>query len=175
MLKKGYIQLYTGNGKGKTTAALGLALRACGAGLKSIILQFMKGQYYSELDAIKKLKGQIQIEQFGSSKFCVLNDDNFEEHYALARNGMKRAMEVLNDKKYDIIILDEIVTCLHFKIITLDEIIKLIEQKPETKELVLTGRGAPQHLISMCDLVTEMTEIKHYYTNGINARTGIEK
>lgn len=175
MLEKGYIQLYTGNGKGKTTAALGLALRASGAGLKSIIIQFMKGQHYSELDAIKKLKGHITIEQYGSSKFYMLNDDNFEEHFSMARTGLKRAHEVLNDNKFDIIILDEIVTSLNFKIITLDEIVKVIEQKPNNKELVLTGRGAPQHLISLCDLVTEMTEIKHYYSQGVKARTGIEK
>ncbi|MFH0977387.1 MAG: cob(I)yrinic acid a,c-diamide adenosyltransferase [Spirochaetota bacterium] len=175
MLEKGYVQLYTGNGKGKTTAALGLALRASGAGLKSIIIQFMKGQHYSELDAISKLKGHITIEQYGSTRFCSLNDDNFEEHYSLARNGMKRAQEVLSKSQFDIIILDEIVTSLYFKIITLDEIIKLIELKPANKELVLTGRNAPQHLISLCDLVTEMTDIKHYYAQGVNAREGIEK
>lgn len=175
MLEKGYVQLYTGNGKGKTTAALGLALRAFGAGLKTIIIQFMKGQHYSELESISKLKSHISIEQYGSKKFCMINDDTFEEHYSLARNAMKRSYEVITENKYDIVILDEIVTALHFKIITLDEIVKLIEQKPENKELVLTGRGAPQHLISLCDLVTEMTEIKHYYNNGVIARNGIEK
>jgi cob(I)alamin adenosyltransferase len=175
MLEKGYIQLYTGDGKGKTTAALGLALRASGAGLKSIIIQFMKGQHYSELESIAKLKSHITIEQYGSSRFCFINDENFEEHYSLAKNAMKRAHEVIISNIFDIIILDEIVTSLYFKIITMDEIIKLIEQKPENKELVLTGRGAPQHLISLCDLVTEMTEVKHYYTNGVSARTGIEK
>ena len=174
MLKKGYIQLYTGNGKGKTTAALGQALRAAGAGLNTVIIQFMKGQHYSELDSIKKIK-EITIEQFGSKNFYTINDENFEEQYTLAQNGIKRAQEVLNNNKFDIIILDEIVTALYFKILTLDEIIKLIEQKPNNKELILTGRGAPQHLISLCDLVTEMTEIKHYYEQGITARKGIEK
>jgi cob(I)alamin adenosyltransferase len=175
MLEKGYVQLYTGNGKGKTTAALGLALRASGAGLKSIIIQFMKGRHYSELESILKLKSHITIEQYGSSRFCLINDENFEEHCSLARNAMKRSQEVISSNKFDIIILDEIVTALSLKVVTLDEIIKLIEQKPDNKELVLTGRGAPQHLISLCDLVTEMTEVKHYYTNGVSARTGIEK
>jgi cob(I)alamin adenosyltransferase len=175
MLEKGYIQLYTGNGKGKTTAALGLALRASGAGLKTIIIQFMKGQHYSEIEAVKKLKSHITIEQYGSPKFYMLNDDNYEEHYALAKNGLKRANEVLTESKFDIVVLDEIVTAVSNKIITLDETIKLIELKPENKELVLTGRGAPQHLISLCDLVTEMTDIKHYYSEGVKARTGIEK
>ncbi len=175
MLKKGYIQLYTGNGKGKTTAALGLALRAAGAGLNTMMIQFMKGNKYSEHIAIKKLKEYITIEQFGSKTFYYLNDENFEEQYTLAQNGMKRAQEVLADNKYDIIILDEIVTTLNFNIITLDEVVKLIELKPENKELILTGRGAPQHLISLCDLVTEMTEVKHYYEQGIVARKGIEK
>jgi cob(I)alamin adenosyltransferase len=175
MLEKGYVQLYTGNGKGKTTAALGLALRASGAGLKSIIIQFMKGRHYSELDSLLKLKSHITIEQYGSGRFCLINDENFEEHCSLARNAMKRSQEVIISNKFDIIILDEIVTALSLKVVTLDEIIKLIEQKPDNKELVLTGRGAPQHLISLCDLVTEMTEVKHYYTNGVSARTGIEK
>lgn len=174
MLKKGYTQLYTGNGKGKTTAAIGLAVRAAGAGLNTVIIQFMKGQHYSELDSLKQLK-EITIEQFGSKNFYMLNDDNYEEQYSMAQNAMKRANEVLTLKNYDIVILDEIVTALSYKIITLDEITKLIEQKPDNKELILTGRGAPQHLISTCDLVTEMTEIKHYYSEGVSARKGIEK
>jgi cob(I)alamin adenosyltransferase len=174
MLKKGYIHLYTGNGKGKTTAAFGLALRAAGAGLNTFIIQFMKGRHYSELDSIRKIK-EIKIEQFGTRNFYNVNDDNYEEQYNLAQEAMKRAYEVLDDENYDIIILDEIVTTLSFNILTLDEIVKYIERKPEKKELVLTGRGAPQHLISLCDLVTEMTEIKHYYTQGVSARKGIEQ
>jgi cob(I)alamin adenosyltransferase len=175
MLEKGYVQLYTGNGKGKTTAALGLALRAAGAGLKTIIIQFMKGQHYSELGSVLQLKNLITIEQYGSSRFCMVNGENFKEHSLLAKNAMKRIQEVITGNDFDIIILDEIVTSLYFKIITLDEIAQLIGQKPANKELVLTGRGAPQQLIDLCDLVTEMKEVKHYYTRGVNARTGIEK
>lgn len=174
MLERGYIQLYTGNGKGKTTAAIGLAFRASGTGLKTIMIQFMKGQHYGELDSTVGFTNFI-IEQYGSARFCTLNDSNFNEHYSLARKGMTRAHEVIVNSEFDIVILDEIVTSLHFKIVTMEEIQKLIELKPENKELVLTGRGAPQSLIDLCDLVTEMTEIKHYYTHGVLARDGIEK
>ena len=174
MLKKGYTQLYTGDGKGKTTASLGLALRATGSGLKTMIIQFMKGQHYSELDAVKKLNGLITIEQYGSKKFCRPDDENFQEHYDLARKGLKRAYEVMEDEETSIVILDEIVTSLVFELVTIDEIKDLISKKPQDKELILTGRGAPQELIDVCDLVTEMKEIKHYYKQGVDARIGIE-
>ncbi|MFC1671167.1 cob(I)yrinic acid a,c-diamide adenosyltransferase [Spirochaetota bacterium] len=175
MMEKGYIQIYTGNGKGKTTAAMGLALRASGAGLKTIIIQFMKGQYYSELDAVKLLKDYIKIEQFGSRSFRKPGDKDSREHHELAKKGYARAMEVLKGNDYSIIILDEIITSLKSGLITLEEIFKLIEIKPENIELILTGRGAPEELIKKADLVTEMKEIKHYYNEGVDARVGIEK
>ncbi|MDY6967318.1 MAG: cob(I)yrinic acid a,c-diamide adenosyltransferase [Spirochaetota bacterium] len=174
MLEKGYVQLYTGNGKGKTTAALGLALRAAGTGMKTMIIQFMKGQFYSELDAVKKLDGMIEIEQYGSTKFCMPDHENFDEHYTICRKGYTRAEEVIINNQHSVVILDEIVTALLFTIITIEDIKKLIDIKPQSMELILTGRGAPQELIDMCDLVTEMKEIKHYYTQGVLARTGIE-
>ena len=175
MIKKGYTQIYTGNGKGKTTAALGLALRASGAGLKTLFIQFMKGQTYSELDAVKKLKGLITIEQYGSGKFCKPGGKDFEEHYSLAQKGLNRAAEVLKTGEYSIIVLDEIITSIQFGLITIEDIINLIEIKKENVELILTGRGAPEELIKRADLVTEMKDIKHYYNEGIQARTGIEK
>jgi cob(I)alamin adenosyltransferase len=174
MFKKGYVQLYTGNGKGKTTASLGLTLRAAGAGLKSIVIQFMKGQHYSELDAVPLLDGRLTIEQYGSGKFCRPENNNFTEHLELAKKGYKRAKEVLEEGKYKIVVLDEIVTTLGFKLLSVEEIIGLIDLKPEDLELIITGRGAPEELIERCDLVTEMKEIKHYYTEGIMARKGIE-
>ncbi len=174
MLQKGYIQLYTGDGKGKTTAALGLALRAAGAGLKTMVIQFMKGQHYSELDAVKKLNGLISIEQYGSKKFCKPDGENFDEHYNFTRKGLARAHEAIADDEFSIVIFDEIVTSLIFKLITIDEIRDIISKKPANKELILTGRRAPQELIELCDLVTEMKEIKHYYTQGVDARVGIE-
>ena len=174
VLEKGFIQLYTGNGKGKTTAALGLALRAAGAGLKVMIFQFMKGQHYSELEAVKMLGGSIIIEQLGSESFCRVGDANFDEHVKLARRGMERALRAVEAAEHDIIILDEIVTALHFGLITREELFALMDRKGEKTELVLTGRGATRELVNRCDLVTEMGEIRHYYGSGVQARKGIE-
>jgi cob(I)alamin adenosyltransferase len=174
MLKKGYVQLYTGNGKGKTTAALGLALRAAGAGLRTIIIQFMKGQHYSELDAVKLLNDMIKIEQYGSPEFCGPDEESIEEHHRLARNAIARSREAIVDDNFDIVILDEIVTAYLFKLVTLDEIVELINNRDRHIELILTGRGAPKSLYKYCDLVTEMKEGKHYYNEGVQARLGIE-
>ena len=174
MLERGLVQLYTGDGKGKTTAALGLSMRAAGAGLKTVILQFMKGQKYSELDSFLYLKGMITIEQLGSESFCRVGDETFDEHVRLARQGLKRASVILDSGQYDLVILDEIVTALRFGLITHDDIFELIGKKGPRVELVLTGRGATDELIAHCDLVTEMREIKHYYSAGIPARKGIE-
>lgn len=174
MLAKGYVQLYTGDGKGKTTAALGLALRAAGDGLKTIMLQFMKGQPYSELNIISKLGGLIEIEQHGSAEFCRPDQSTFAEHYRLCRKGLQRAQAVIQYPQYDLVILDEIVTALLFKLVSLEEIVEIIHKRPMAKELILTGRRAPQELIALCDLVTEMQKIKHYYDLGVIARRGIE-
>jgi cob(I)alamin adenosyltransferase len=174
MLERGLVQLYTGDGKGKTTAALGLSLRAAGAGLKTVILQFMKGQKYSELDSLLHLKEMITVEQLGSESFCRVGDESFDEHVRLARRGLLRAMEILDAHVHDLVILDEIVTAGRFGLITYTDIFNLIEKKGALVELVLTGRGATDELIARCDLVTEMREIKHYYTAGVPARRGIE-
>ncbi len=174
MKEKGTVQLYTGNGKGKTTASLGLAFRAMGAGYSTIIIQFMKGQHYSELNSALKSEGLIKIEQYGSENFCTPDGENFHEHYNLGREGYERAKHVLEKNLFDIIILDEIITSIFFKLITTEEIIKLIKLKHENTELILTGRYAPEELHKHCDLITEMKEIKHYYNSGIEARVGIE-
>jgi cob(I)alamin adenosyltransferase len=173
MLEKGYVQLYTGNGKGKTTAALGLALRASGAGLSVLILQFMKGMEYSELASLALLKN-VHLERFGSDSFCRVGDENFETHRKLARRGYTCALEAVRSSSHDIIILDEIITAMHFKLISEEEIIDLLRAKEAHMEIVLTGRGATQRLIDASDLVTEMKEIKHYYQQGVLARKGIE-
>ena len=174
MFGKGYVHLYTGNGKGKTTAALGLALRAAGAGLRTIVVQFMKGQHYSELDSVKKLGGMITIEQYGSARFCRPDDENFGEHLDFARRGLARSREVLSGNGYDIVVLDEIVTAQMFGLVSADDIAGLIRGKPEGVELIITGRGATEPVIALCDLVTEMKEVKHYYQAGVQARKGIE-
>jgi cob(I)alamin adenosyltransferase len=173
MIQKGYVHLYTGNGKGKTTAALGLAFRASGAGLKSVFIQFMKGQHYSELDAAARMS-LIEIEQYGSPEFYNPATSSFLEHRGLSKRGLLRAGEILSSGDFDIIILDEIIGALNFNLVTYDEILELITMKPETQELVLTGRDAPSDLFQHCDLVTEMIEIKHYYADGVAARKGIE-
>lgn len=174
MLKKGYVQLYTGNGKGKTTAALGLALRAAGAKLRTIMVQFMKGQHYNELDSVNQLSGLVVIEQHGSPHFCRPDDDNLGHHHRLAQRGLARSREVLADASYSLVILDEIVTATLFQLVTIEEILELIRLKPDNKELVMTGRGATTELIEACDLVTEMSAIKHYYDAAVEPRTGIE-
>jgi len=173
-LSQGLVQLYTGNGKGKTTAAMGLAFRGAGAGLSAVIVQFMKGQHYSELDSVHNSRLPIKIEQYGSPEFCRPEADDIDMHRDLAAKGLARAQEIVNSNGCDILVLDEICTALLFTLITLDDIISLIKNKPASMELVLTGRGAPEDLYPFCDLITEMKEIKHYYTQGIQARVGIE-
>ncbi len=174
MQSKAYVHLYTGHGKGKTTAALGLALRAAGHGMRSIIIQFMKGQHYGELNAAKMLDGLITIEQHGSAAFCRPDGENAEEHRRFAREALDRSREALYGGSYPLVVLDEIVTAHLFKLIRLDEIMGLLKGRPAGVELVLTGRGAPKELIDACDLVTEMLEVKHYFSSGVDARSGIE-
>lgn len=175
MFEKGYVHLYTGHGKGKTTAALGMALRAAGWGLRSIFVQFMKGSHYGEIESAKRLGDLITIEQYGSAEFCRLDDANIMEHLQRAKRGLERSREVLRDDRYALVVLDEIVTACLFKLVTLRDILDLVERKPDAKEMVLTGRGAPRKLIERCDLVTEMKEVKHYFNAGVEARQGIER
>ena len=172
---KGYVQVYTGDGKGKTTAALGLALRAAGSSLKTIVVQFMKGQYYSELDAIGMLEGLVQIEQFGQMEFCSISDPPDTRDVEMAVSALKRLQDLMDAKACDILIADEIITAGLFKLISQDDILDLIRLKPFGMELILTGRGATGKIIASADLVTEMREIKHYYAVGVQARVGIEK
>ncbi len=174
MSEQGYTHLYTGTGKGKTTAALGLALRASGCGLRSLVIQFMKGQHYSELDAVKKLNGLIVIEQHGSPRFCLPEEKDLPHHRQLALGGLDRARSALADPALDVVILDEIVTAVYFKLIEETDILDLIDGKRPAQELVLTGRYASSRLIERCDLVTEMKEHRHYYQDGVDARQGIE-
>ena len=174
-LDRGYVQVYTGNGKGKTTAALGLALRAAGHGLKTYIGQFMKGQHYGELEAAKQMKPYITIEQYGRPGWVHVRKPPKEEDVRLAQEGLRKAREAMLSGEYDIIVLDEITTAHYFELISLEDMLELIRSKPENVELVFTGRYAPQELIEIADLVTEMKEVKHYYKKGISARDGIER
>lgn len=170
---EGYVQVYTGTGKGKTTAAIGLAVRAAGANLKVYIAQFVKGMHYSELDSLKRFEDLITIKQYGRD--CFIFNDPKEEDIQCARDGLKEVENIIMSGEYDVVILDEINIALYYKLFPLEDVIRLIKNKPKHVELVLTGRYAPDEIIELADLVTEMREIKHYYEKGIMARSGIEK
>ncbi|HHS98317.1 MAG TPA: cob(I)yrinic acid a,c-diamide adenosyltransferase [Chloroflexi bacterium] len=172
-LSKGYVQVYTGDGKGKTTAALGLALRASGHGMHTYIGQFMKGQHYGELDALRD-HPYITIEQYGDVR-CIRREEVTPEHVDQAHRGLERAREAMRSGQYDIVVLDEVNVSIWFGLLTVEEVLAFIDQKPPDVELILTGRRAPQEIIDRADLVTEMREIKHYYQQGVMARKGIER
>jgi len=172
---KGYIQVYTGDGKGKTTAALGLALRAAGYKHKVYIGQFLKGQEYGELLSAKKLSPYITIEQFGRKGFIHVTKDPDEEDIKRARRGLKKCREAMLSRKYRIIILDEINVAVDFNLLAEEKIHEFLDKKPEDVEIILTGRYAPPSFLKRADLVTEMKAKKHYYKKGVRAREGIEK
>ena len=192
---KGYVQVYTGNGKGKTTAAIGLTMRALGADMKVMFLQFMKSLAYSEHKTLEKFAPQLTIKAVGKPFFVavegMMSAEDMEkwsktvvifppgkppqDYLEIIADGMRQAKEAVSSGEYDLVVLDEINCALHFGLITWEELSALIDAKAEKTELVLTGRGATQELIERADLVTEMTEIKHYYnTQGLEARMGIE-
>uniref|UniRef100_A0A832DJH5 corrinoid adenosyltransferase n=1 Tax=Ignavibacterium album TaxID=591197 RepID=A0A832DJH5_9BACT len=173
-LAKGFIHIYTGNGKGKTTAAIGQAVRAAGAGLKTYIAQFMKEYPYSELESLKLLKDFVEVEQFCGDDFVYKRQLPDESEIKKASDGLNIAKVKMLSGYYDIIILDEVIVAIYFKLLNLNQIIEFIDSKPESVELILTGRYCPDELISKADLVTEMKEIKHYYSKGIKSRKGIE-
>ena len=172
-LKKGLVQVYTGNGKGKTSAAFGLALRAIGNDLKVFVIQFIKGGFdYGELRAVKFLPN-LELKAFGRGKFISQTPPE-EEDVKLAREGFELAKKVIEGGDFDIVILDEINVAMHLKLIGVNEVLGLIRNKPRHVELVLTGRNAPSEIVEIADLVTEMKEIKHPYTLGVKPRKGIE-
>ncbi len=172
-MDKGYVHIYTGDGKGKTTAALGLALRAAGHGRRVFIGQFMKGQFYGELASLKGIL-EITVEQFGDEG-CFRKEDITAKHRKDAKEGLGRIETAMACDDYTMIVMDEICVALWFNLITLEEVLTLVRKKPDNLELVLTGRKAPDALIEMADLVTEMREVKHYYSKGVLARDGIER
>ena len=171
---KGYFQVYTGNGKGKTTAALGLAFRAMGRGKRTYIGQFMKGQFYGELRAAEMVHDYITIEQYGKDTFIHVQNPPAEEDIRMAYEGLEKATEAMLSDKYDIVVFDEILTAHGFHLISMESMMEIIGSRPDSIELVFTGRNAPAEILSAADLVTEMTEVKHYYRKGIKAREGIE-
>jgi len=176
-LNKGYVQVYTGDGKGKTTAALGLGLRAAGRGLKVIMFQFLKGAHSGELESTTLLEGRFKIIRLAETKkfFGSMDEAEKAELKTRLQAELKQVEEVLAGSACDILILDEIMAAYHGGLISLEEILALIDHKPPTMELILTGRSAPEAIINRADLVTEMRPIKHYMENGVPARIGIEK
>jgi cob(I)alamin adenosyltransferase len=171
---KGYVHIYTGSGKGKSTAALGLALRAAGSGMKTRLVQFMKGRHYGELDAVKMTGGLITIEQFGHPSFCSFGKDPDPADVERARSALSRLKELMHNRACDILVADELITASLFGLVTEEDVLGVMKDKPPGMELVLTGRGATQRMIEAADLVTEMHEVKHYYSAGVQARKGIE-
>jgi cob(I)alamin adenosyltransferase len=176
--RRGLVIVYTGNGKGKTTAALGLAVRAAGNGFRVLFLQFIKGQWKTgESQAVRALAPNMELVRMGKG-FTIerLRDKRIpmEEHEQAAADAFARAGEVVRSNAYDMIVLDELLGSIKAGLVPLDNVLQLIRDKPPTLHLVMTGRGAPQALIDAADLVTEMTPIKHPYDQGIKAQRGIE-
>lgn len=173
-LKQGEVQVYTGNGKGKTTASFGLALRAAGCNMHVVIIQFMKvSGVYAEDEGIRRLGSTVEHYTFGNPGW-VKKGEGTEADYAAAKAAMDKAREALGDPDVDLVILDEINNALWFELVTEDEVLELIKNRLPNIEVVLTGRNAPESIIEAADLVTEMREIKHYYTKGVPVRRGIE-
>ncbi|MBC7319777.1 cob(I)yrinic acid a,c-diamide adenosyltransferase [bacterium] len=173
-MQKGLVEVYTGDGKGKTTSAFGLVLRALGRGKKVIIFQFIKSSTSpsGEVIALRKAFPEVEIIQGGSGRFITTKPT--EEDIALAKALYERILLAVSSGRYDIVVVDEIFPAYNVGLITLEEIIGLIERKAENTELVLTGRGAPEEIIRLSHLVTEMRDVKHPYREGIKARIGIE-
>jgi cob(I)alamin adenosyltransferase len=169
-----YIQIYTGNGKGKTTAAVGQAIRAAGHKLRTLIIMFMKDYPYGEIRGLESLADRIRVEQYGNDAFVFSKQPPSDEDIATARRALARAREALLAKEYDIVILDEICVAVYFKLLSAEDVMPLLTEKPDEVELILTGRYCPPQWIEKADLVSEMKEIKHYYRHGILAREGFE-
>ena len=171
--ERGYIQVYTGDGKGKTTAALGLALRAAGAGVRVFIAQFIKGKKSSECAALARFPDLITVKQYGRGRFIV--DQPEAEDIEVARQGLKEVGQIIASGDYPVVILDEANVAIHLGLFSVDELLEIVKSRPEHVEVVITGRRADQRVIDAADLVTEMREVKHYYTQDVPARRGIEK
>lgn len=169
----GYIQIYTGDGKGKTTAALGLALRAAGAGMRVALIQFLKSGDYSEINALRRLDPPVDIAQFGTGRF-VRGRPGVEDR-AMAAKGLEAAREALNCAQNDLVILDEINVVGSLGLVDPNEVLAMLGERAPHVEVVLTGRNAPSSWCAAADLVTVMQAQKHYFTEGVAARTGIEK
>lgn len=175
-LKKGLIQVYTGDGKGKTTAALGQALRAVGAGYRVYMVQFLKGGSTGELEAVKRLEPEFSIFRFEKERgfFWTLSDSEKKDLKSEVKEAFEFIGEVVHGEKCNILILDEMMGILHNGLLTVDDVCNLLEQKPDKMEIILTGRDVPERILEMANLVTEMKLVKHPFDEGIGSREGIE-
>jgi cob(I)alamin adenosyltransferase len=175
-LKNGYVQIYTGNGKGKTTAAVGLAVRAAGNEYNVFMVQFLKGGKTGELESAKKMSPFFNIFRFEKKRgfFWTLNVEEKNELKEEVQKGYEFCMEALKEGKCDILIMDEVMGALNNQLISEEQLLELIDNKPDNIELVLTGRDVPKAIIDKANLVTEMKDIKHYFNEGVPSREGIE-
>jgi cob(I)alamin adenosyltransferase len=169
---RGFVQVYTGNGKGKTTAAFGLALRSVGAGNKVFIAQFIKGMPYSEIESVNKFLPGITIKQYGLD--CFIVNQPTEKDINAARYGLSEVSKIISSGDYELVILDEACIAVHYNLFSVNDLISALTSRPAGTEIVVTGRYASPELMEIADLVTEMKEIKHYYNQGVQARKGIE-
>ncbi len=172
-MRRGYVQVYTGNGKGKTTAALGLAIRAAGAGLRVFIAQFIKKKKCSEHVALEAFGGAITVRQFGNG--LILGRKASAADVRAAQKGIESVRKAISSGEYNVVVLDEANVAAHYGLVLVQDLLDLIEAKPKGIELVITGRYADQKIMDAADLVTEMRELKHYHEQGVQARRGIEK
>ncbi len=172
-MKKGYIQVYTGDGKGKTTAAIGLSVRAIGAGMNVLFAQFLKRGQFSEVKALGRFGDQIKIIQFGSGKF--VRGKPQKEDYQRASEGLKLIRDEIMSGKYDLVVLDEANVALNLGLISLEDVVEVLKKRPVGVEIVLTGRNAPEEIYKVADLVSECRMVKHYLSQGVKARKGIER
>lgn len=169
----GKVHVYTGDGKGKTTAALGLSIRAAGAGLRVFIAQFIKSDEYSEIKALKRFSDLITVEQFGLGGFIGGNPSSGD--IEAAQKGAVRVMEIISADTYDMVVLDEANIAVKYKLISEQDLLDIIDAKSKNIELIITGRDAAAKIMDKADLVTQMKAVKHYFQNGVEARVGIEK
>ena len=174
--KKGYIQVYTGNGKGKTTAAVGLGVRAAGNGYKVFMVQFLKSGHTGELESIKKLEPNFKVFRFEKKRsfFWTLDEEQKKELREEIQAAYEFCVKCLEEKQCDILIMDEVMGALSNKLIDEKQLLELMDKKPDNIELILTGRNVPENIINKANLVTEMKDIKHYFEEGVPARQGIE-
>lgn len=175
-MKKGYVQVYTGDGKGKTTAAIGLGVRAVGRGLKVIMIQFLKGVFTGELEGIKKLSPQFNIIRFAETEkfFWELSEEEKQELKEKTQKQLEKLDKYIKDEACDILILDEIMAAIHGGLVSVEQVCNIIDNKPEGMELILTGRNVPEAIAERADLITEMKAVKHYSQAGVSSREGIE-